>query len=154
MEIHGIAPLLQVFDMPIAIRFYRDVLGFEVTASSEPRDDCNWAALKLNGAEVMLNTAYEAGQRPRTPDPQRNAVHSDTCLFFSCEDLDSAYLPPSAGAWHYLRATKSCPIRDETVVVPRSRWIRNLLAVASDSGNVRSLGGGVWPRTQDDRKLN
>lgn len=24
MDIHGIAPLLQVFDMPTAIRFYRD----------------------------------------------------------------------------------------------------------------------------------
>jgi glyoxylase I family protein len=91
MDIHGVAPLLQVFDMRTAIRFYRDVLGFEVTARSEPGDDCNWAAVKLNGAEVMLNTAYEADQRPRTPDPQRNAVHSDTCLFFGCEDLDSAY---------------------------------------------------------------
>ena len=27
LDIHGIAPLLQVFDMPIAVRFYRDVLG-------------------------------------------------------------------------------------------------------------------------------
>jgi len=27
MDVHGVAPLLQVFDMPTAIRFYRDVLG-------------------------------------------------------------------------------------------------------------------------------
>jgi glyoxylase I family protein len=59
MNIHGVAPLLQVFDMPTAIRFYRDVLGFTVWATSEPGDDCNWAGLRLNGAEVMLNTAYE-----------------------------------------------------------------------------------------------
>jgi glyoxylase I family protein len=95
MDIHGVAPLLQVFDMPTAIRFYRDVLGFTVTSSSEPlsalRDDCNWCLLKLNGAEVMLNTAYEPDQRPAAPDPARVAAHEDTCLFFGCEDLDAAY---------------------------------------------------------------
>ena len=30
MDIHGVAPLLQVFDMPTSIRFYRDVLGLTV----------------------------------------------------------------------------------------------------------------------------
>jgi catechol 2,3-dioxygenase-like lactoylglutathione lyase family enzyme len=42
IDIRGLAPLLQVFDMPTAIHFYREVLGFEVSASSEPGDDCNW----------------------------------------------------------------------------------------------------------------
>jgi len=32
MDIHGIAPLLQVFDMPTSLHFYRDVLGFTVWA--------------------------------------------------------------------------------------------------------------------------
>lgn len=91
MDIHGVAPLLQVFDMPTSIRFYRDVLGFTVSATSSPGDDCNWAGLRLNGAEVMLNTAYEPGTRPTTPDPARIASHDDTCLFFGCKDLDAAY---------------------------------------------------------------
>lgn len=91
LDIHGVAPLMQVFDMPTAIRFYRDVLGFAVTATSEPGDDCNWALLKLHGAEIMLNTAYEADQRPSAPDPARVAAHNDTCLFFGCEDLDAAF---------------------------------------------------------------
>lgn len=30
MDIHGVAPLLRVFDMPTSLRFYRDVLGFAV----------------------------------------------------------------------------------------------------------------------------
>ena len=64
MDIRGVAPLLQVFDMSTAIHFYRDVLGFTIWGSSEPGDNCNWAGLRLNGAEVMLNTAYEADQRP------------------------------------------------------------------------------------------
>ena len=91
MDIHGIAPLLQVFDMPTAIRFYRDVLGFKVHSTSEPGDDCNFALLKLNGAELMLNTAYEADQRPPAPDPERIASHQDTCLFFGCQELYAAY---------------------------------------------------------------
>ena len=91
MDIHGVAPLLQVFDMPPAIHFYRDVLGFKVFASSEPGDNCNWALLKLNGAELMLNTAYEADQRPPTRDAARIAAHGDTCLYFGCEDLNTAY---------------------------------------------------------------
>ena len=91
MDIQGVAPLLQVFDMPTAIRFYRDVLGFTVWASSQPGDDCNWCGLRLNGAEVMLNTAYEADDRPGAPDPARVASHNDTCLFFGCKDLDAAY---------------------------------------------------------------
>ena len=39
----------------------------------------------------MLNTAYEADDRPRHPIPQASPVHNDTCLFFGCEDLDTAY---------------------------------------------------------------
>jgi glyoxylase I family protein len=91
MDIHGVCPLLQVFDMPTSLRFYRDVLGFTVSASSQPGDDCNWCWLRLNGAEIMLNTAYESDQRPPTPDRARIAAHDDTCLYFGCMDLDAAY---------------------------------------------------------------
>jgi glyoxylase I family protein len=108
MEIHGVAPLLQVFDMPTSIRFYRDVLGFEKKGSSEPGDNCNWCLLKLNGAEVMLNTAYEADQRPAAPDAARGAAHDDTCLFFGCKDLDAAYQHLVANGVH-LKPPKVAP---------------------------------------------
>jgi len=91
MDVHGVAPLLQVFDMPTSLRFYRDVLGFKVWGSSAPGDDCGWCGLRLNGSELMLNTAYDADQRPAVPDAARTAAHEDTCLFFGCEDLDGAY---------------------------------------------------------------
>ena len=39
----------------------------------------------------MLNTAYDDGQRPPTPDPARVAAHADTGLFMGCEDLEGAY---------------------------------------------------------------
>jgi len=89
--IRGLAPLLQVYDMPTAIHFYRDVLGFTIFGSSGPTDDCDWAGLRLKGTEVMLNTAYERGARPPVPDPARVAAHGDTILYFGCEDLDDAY---------------------------------------------------------------
>ena len=95
IEVRGLAPLLQVFHMPTAIRFYRDVLGFEVTARSAPMssdpDDVNWAMLQLNDAVVMLNTAYDPEDTPEAPDPARWSGHQDAALFIGCPDVDAAY---------------------------------------------------------------
>ena len=91
IEVRGLVPLVQVFDMPTSLRFYRDLLGFEVANTSAPGDDCDWALLRCGGAELMLNTAYESDQRPPAPDPARVASHADTGLFFGCPDVDVAY---------------------------------------------------------------
>ena len=92
IEVQGLAPLLQVFDMPTSMRFYRDQLGFEVVGSdNNPPDTFDWVLLRLNGAELMLNTAYEAHERPAAPDPARIASHGDTAIYFGCPDVDAAY---------------------------------------------------------------
>lgn len=92
IEIRGLAPLLQVFDMPTSIKFYRDVLGFEVVTTSTPRGEhFDWALLRLNGSELMLNTAYEQDERPPAPDPARTAAHEDASIYFGCPDVDAAY---------------------------------------------------------------
>ncbi len=91
IQIEEVATLLQVFDMPTSIRFYRDLLGFEVVNTSAPGDDCDWAMLRKNEAMFMLNTAYEREHRPAAPDPARIAAHDDTCLYFGCPDVDAAY---------------------------------------------------------------
>jgi catechol 2,3-dioxygenase-like lactoylglutathione lyase family enzyme len=91
IELRGACALLQVFDMPAALRFYRDVLGFSVKESNVPGDHCDWAYLALGGAEVMLNTLYEIDDRPPTPDPARARIHADTILYFGCPDVDAAY---------------------------------------------------------------
>jgi catechol 2,3-dioxygenase-like lactoylglutathione lyase family enzyme len=92
IDVRGVCVLLQVFDMPTSVRFYRDVLGFEVVQTS-PRegDQFDWGLLRLNGAEVMLNTAYEQDSRPSQPDTSRVAGHDDTCLYLGCPDVDAAY---------------------------------------------------------------
>jgi catechol 2,3-dioxygenase-like lactoylglutathione lyase family enzyme len=93
IDMRGVCPLLQVYDMPTAIRFYRDILGFTVSDHSKPvaEDDFGWCWLKLGDTEIMLNTAYDYGERPEHPDPKLRAGHGDTCLYIGCPDLDAAY---------------------------------------------------------------
>jgi glyoxylase I family protein len=91
IDVRGLAPLLEVFDMPTSIHFYRDLLGFEVARTSKAGNDFGWALLRLNGVELMLNTAYDEGERPVVADPARVAGHADTCIFFGCPDVDAAY---------------------------------------------------------------
>ena len=88
---NGMVPLLQVFDMPAALRFYRDILGFEVVNTSGGGDVSDWVWLRRGDVDLMLNTAYEADARPATPDPIRWSCHADTGLFFSCRTLDEVY---------------------------------------------------------------
>ena len=92
IEVSGVMSLIHVFDMPAAVRFYRDVLGFEIVRTT-PRegDQFDWGLLRLNDTEIMLNTAYEQDDRPAQPDPARIAAHRDTCLYFSCPNVDPAY---------------------------------------------------------------
>jgi len=93
IQVRGVLTLLQVFDMPASVRFYRDVLGFEVVQTTTPRkgDQFDWGLLRLNDTELMLNTAYEEDGRPAVPDPARIAAHRDTHLYFSCPDVEGAY---------------------------------------------------------------
>lgn len=66
--------------------------AFKIVATSQPRngDDFDWGLLRRDGIELMLNTAYEAPDRPPLPDPARIVAHGDTALFFDCRDLDAA----------------------------------------------------------------
>jgi catechol 2,3-dioxygenase-like lactoylglutathione lyase family enzyme len=87
VDFFGVAPLLQVYDLPTAVRFYRDLLGFQLVNQSREGEDFDWCLLSRSGAEIMLNTMYERERRPA----QRTAAHHDTGLFFACRELDSAY---------------------------------------------------------------
>jgi uncharacterized glyoxalase superfamily protein PhnB len=107
----GLTPLLQVFDMLESIRFYRDVLGFSV-ASSSPEIEAaegryfHWALLRLGGAELMLNTAYDANERPPTREIERWRGHGDTTLYIGCDELD---------AIHELLASQGIPVDPPTL---------------------------------------
>lgn len=66
IEVRGVCTLLQVVDMPTSVRFYRDVLGFEIVQTTTPRegDQFDWGLLRLDNVEVMLNTPYERDECP------------------------------------------------------------------------------------------
>ena len=120
IEVRGVMTLIQVFDMPTSVRFYRDVLGFEVVQTTTPRegDQFDWGLLRLNDTQLMLNTAYEQDERPAAPDAARIKAHRDTILYFSCPDVDGAYRhlqahgveaeEPQIAPW----GSKQCYLRD------------------------------------------
>ena len=98
IEIWGMTPLLQVFDMPASLHFYRDLLGFEVVEHSpvwdtpnHAADHVDWVWLRRGTVDLMLNTAYERDSRPHSPDPARVAAHDDTALYFDCPDIDGTF---------------------------------------------------------------
>lgn len=87
IDARELCPLIQVFDMPTALAFYCGVLGFEAVEGAP-----DWQLLRLGGAWLMLNTAYEADERPPAPDPARVAAHRDTGLFITVAGgLDDLY---------------------------------------------------------------
>ena len=81
-------PLLQVFDMQASLKFYCDVLGFQIV---DQTDHDWWAMIKLGDAVLMLNTAYEDGQRPPLPESARVRGHNDVSLYFEFPDLDALH---------------------------------------------------------------
>jgi catechol 2,3-dioxygenase-like lactoylglutathione lyase family enzyme len=91
IEIRGMMPLLSVFNMPASLAFYRDILGFEVFRDSGNGDNSSWVWLRLKDVDLMLNDQYEPGQVPANPPSERTTWHHDTCLYFGCEDTDSAF---------------------------------------------------------------
>lgn len=111
-ELQGMTPLLQVFDMRRALRFYCDILGFEVVSDSGTGDKSSWVWLRLNGFDLMLNDQYEPGHVPDAPPAERIRWHDDTCLYFGCPDVDAAYeelkdeipgIEPPKTAWYGMR---------------------------------------------------
>lgn len=92
-RVGGLCPLIQVFDMNASIAFYCGQLGFEIVQDSGEVDTPEgriflWCWLRLGGADLMLNTAYDEGERPASRDPARQKAHRDTGLYFDSPDVD------------------------------------------------------------------
>ena len=94
ITLNGSAPLFEVFDMPTSFAFYRDAIGFEIVATNKEIDtdpaQVAWAWLRLNDVDLMLNTAYEEGERPPERDPSL-VFGRGMCFYVGCPDVDSAY---------------------------------------------------------------
>lgn len=95
-EMTGATPLLQVFDMPTAISFYCDMLGFEIYEHSPFVETAegrffHWAWLRNGPVDLMLNTAYDSNERPPMRDGARWSGHDDLSLSLGCADTDAVY---------------------------------------------------------------
>ena len=93
-QITGLTPLLEIFDMPTSLAFYRDILGFEVLHSTP-----GWCMLKHGDVTLMLNTAYDEDERPPQPDPGRVRGHGDTSLYFDVPNPDEVYAHLRSKGW-------------------------------------------------------
>jgi catechol 2,3-dioxygenase-like lactoylglutathione lyase family enzyme len=96
IQLDGLVPLLSVFDMPEAVAFYRDVLGFEVVSHSPEIEAAegryfHWCWLKRGSAELMLNTLHDANERPAERDAARGRYAGEVCLYMGCNEIDGAY---------------------------------------------------------------
>jgi glyoxylase I family protein len=89
VNVHGMTPLIQVFNMPLSLVFYRDILGFQIVADSGGGDKSSWVWLRLSSIDLMLNDQYEPGHEPSAPPTERTRWHKDTCLYFDCPDPDA-----------------------------------------------------------------
>ena len=90
IEITYLTPLLEVFNMPRSLAFYRDILGFQVVSDSGKGDNSSWVWIQKDGCNLMLNDQYEPENVPSAPPPERIKWHHDTCLYFGA-DPDLAF---------------------------------------------------------------
>ena len=157
LELRGLCPLLQVFDMPTSLAFYRDALGFEVVqaAPANPKspDGHDWVWLRRGGAELMLNTRYDPDDvRPPAPDATRVEAHDDTALFVGCPDVDAAYVhlrdrgvavaPPTVAPY----GMKQLSVKDPDGFTVCFQWEVKPAGGANASADSSAVGGGDGAR--------
>ncbi|MBS0359936.1 MAG: VOC family protein [Proteobacteria bacterium] len=95
LTLTGLTPLLSVWDMPEAIAFYCGKLGFEIVDNSPEIEAAegryfHWAWLRRGGAELMLNTAYDANERPPSREAADWIAHDKVGLYIGANP-DEAY---------------------------------------------------------------
>ena len=95
IKVHDICALLSVYDMPEAVRFYVELLGFELVSRAPTYETIagvehfHWCMLRNGSSSLMLNTEYDTGERP-VERPAFEEQRFGSWFFFGCEDLDEA----------------------------------------------------------------
>jgi catechol 2,3-dioxygenase-like lactoylglutathione lyase family enzyme len=60
-------PILSTGDLPRALGFYRDLLGFEVTYQFPPEGEPGYVALDLGRSHLGIGAGTGSGWRPSRP---------------------------------------------------------------------------------------
>jgi uncharacterized glyoxalase superfamily protein PhnB len=82
--VRELVPLLFVLDIASSVEFYRDRLGFEMTASWEPEGRLAWCRLQRGGSAVMLQLACDE-------DGPAEGRGRGVGFFFTCDDADALF---------------------------------------------------------------
>jgi glyoxylase I family protein len=96
IEVKDVCALLSVWDMPATVRFYRELLGFEIVnrsptyATEDGEELFHWCMMRANDATIMLNTEYDEGERP-TERPCPDEPRFGTWFYYGCPNVDAAY---------------------------------------------------------------
>lgn len=66
IAVKGMCPYFEVYDMRTSVAFYCEKLEFELITHAPfyAEGEFHWCLLRRDGIELMLNTAYDEGERP------------------------------------------------------------------------------------------
>jgi len=81
IELRGQCPLLQVFDMPESLAFYRDKLGFEITFQGPEPDDIFFGIVQRGRAMIMMKEIGVAPTPNCTRDIGKGIARWDSYVF-------------------------------------------------------------------------
>ena len=120
LAIQGLCPLIQVFDMPTALRFWRDVLGLKLLFEVHG----HMAFFDVGGVRVML----------ALPE-KKEFDHASSILYFAVQDIHAAHA----------RLVECCvAFRSEPVLVAKMPDHELWMAFFTDSeGNTLALSSEV-----------
>ena len=77
-------PMLVCADVQASIRFYRDILGFEIADRMDDVGLTGWASLTRGPNRIMLTSASYLKAPEKNTD---GSLHSDVIHYFHCEDV-------------------------------------------------------------------
>jgi hypothetical protein len=132
IELRGLCPELEVFAKPTWVRFCRVFPGSALIENA-PRGpvEFGWGLFRsAQSTPIMLNSAYDSGERPEVSDPARITAHLDTGRRLR-QSRSRRRLPASLRKKPQYPATQSCLVRHQAA--PDQRPRRLLLPVEGRS---------------------
>ena len=91
VEVGGVAPLFIVKDVPAALAFYRDRLGFEITFEAEP-DDVFFGIVRRGAAMIMVKAVGVDPVPNYTRDVKQGIARWDAYVYVPDPDALAAEL--------------------------------------------------------------
>ena len=90
----NLRPMLAVDDMAATLRFWRDTLGFAVTAAIGDTDRPDWCNLTRDGFSIMFTWEDEHTHEDGTS--HRSEAQLAGSLYFNTDDVDALFAELSA----------------------------------------------------------